>query len=301
MKSLRQNLPVSSLSFRQWAQELGLSDAQAPLSLQYTIQFAQTEQTYEVVVQTGTIEAAGTDDDVFITVFGKWAALPERELDNVEDNFERGKRDIFQLTGAHLGPLERVRIRREPSFWSNFTGPGWFLDRITIRKVSTDQVWAFPCHRWLSAERRDAPDCAIDLILFVNGSALPNPNIKHRCIELSTGSGITPQAQPASHVQLFNCHTDHLEVHIWVLDLTTGTHKEQGSLSPQYDHSGYCPAAGARPIDIELQNEHQYLIIAVDPANSFCGANDPSIEGCRRWMGSFIGDARANVVKLSIS
>ncbi len=46
---------------------------------------------YRVLVKTGDTRGAGTDSDVFITVFGPKGDTGEQELDAAGNNFERNK------------------------------------------------------------------------------------------------------------------------------------------------------------------------------------------------------------------
>lgn len=46
---------------------------------------------YKVTVFTADKRGAGTDANVYITLFGKEGDSAERKLDNSENNFERGK------------------------------------------------------------------------------------------------------------------------------------------------------------------------------------------------------------------
>jgi hypothetical protein len=114
--------------------------------------------TYRVTVVTGTVEGAGTDANVYITLFGGNGNSGERQLDNARDNFERGQTDVFALEMADLGDIRRVRIRHD----NENRYPGWFLDRITIHNEETDREWVFPCQRWLA---KDEDDGQIDRIL----------------------------------------------------------------------------------------------------------------------------------------
>jgi hypothetical protein len=88
--------------------------------------------TYRITVVTGTPEGAGTDADVYITLYGSNGNSGERELDNGDDNFENGNTDVF------------------------------ILDRIVVHNEATDQEWTFPCARWLA---RDEDDGQIDRLL----------------------------------------------------------------------------------------------------------------------------------------
>ena len=46
---------------------------------------------YKVTVITGDKRGAGTDADVFVTLFGDAGESGERRLDNSKNNFEKGK------------------------------------------------------------------------------------------------------------------------------------------------------------------------------------------------------------------
>lgn len=46
---------------------------------------------YKISVYTGDKKNAGTDADVFITLFGTLGSSKEWKLDNSKNNFERGK------------------------------------------------------------------------------------------------------------------------------------------------------------------------------------------------------------------
>jgi hypothetical protein len=49
---------------------------------------------YIATVETGAIQSAGTDANVYLTLFGERGESGERELDNDENNFEIGKTDV---------------------------------------------------------------------------------------------------------------------------------------------------------------------------------------------------------------
>jgi hypothetical protein len=126
------------------------SDAQALERLATT--------TYRIIVITGTADGAGTDANVYITLYGDNGSSGERQLDTERDNFERGQTDVFSPDMPDLGNLQRVRIRHDNSG----SRPGWFLDRIIILNETTQQEWTFPCNRWLAV---DEDDGQIDRIL----------------------------------------------------------------------------------------------------------------------------------------
>jgi hypothetical protein len=115
---------------------------------------------FKIEVTTGDVTYAGTNADVFITLFGDRANSNQIELDTPGyDNFERGRTDTFNIVlPQHLGNLTRIRIRHDDSG----LGSGWFLERIVITNVDTGKRWTFNAHRWLAT---DEADHAIDIFL----------------------------------------------------------------------------------------------------------------------------------------
>ncbi|MEV8435265.1 PLAT/LH2 domain-containing protein [Streptomyces sp. HUAS 31] len=111
---------------------------------------------YRVTTVTGSADYAGTDANVYITLYGQDPQgqpmnSGERLLDNSEDNFEKGKTDIFNLETSPLGDIQSVRVRQDES--GRYAG--WFLDRILIRDDTTGKEFAFPCGQWLAADVGD--------------------------------------------------------------------------------------------------------------------------------------------------
>ncbi len=118
---------------------------------------------FKIDVTTGDVNNAGTNANVFITLFGDSASSDEKQLDTPNhDDFERGKTDTFNiLTSRNLGNLTRIRIRHDNSGFYK----GWFLERIVITNVDTGRRWTFNAHRWLAT---DEGDHAIDVLLTPN-------------------------------------------------------------------------------------------------------------------------------------
>lgn len=121
--------------------------------------------TYRVVVHTGSMDYAGTNSNVYITIYGrkrdgKKVNSRERLLDNADDNFEKGQTDTFAIETRELGELYKIRIRHDDSGRNS----GWFLDRVLITNEDTGKEWLFPCGRWLA---RDEDDGQIGRVLSV--------------------------------------------------------------------------------------------------------------------------------------
>jgi hypothetical protein len=114
--------------------------------------------TYRLTVETGTAEFAGTDADVYVTLYGTEGNSGERLLDNALNNFENGMTDIFSIEMRELGDIKRVRIRHD----NTGIAPGWLLSKIVVHNEESDKEWTFPCDRWLA---HDEDDGEVDRVL----------------------------------------------------------------------------------------------------------------------------------------
>lgn len=86
---------------------------------------------YEIVVRTGDEKSAGTDSQVYITLYGqngKKTGKIHLKNSNNKDPFERNKTDIFLVNGEYIGELTKIRIEHDNSGF----GPGWFLDQVSL-------------------------------------------------------------------------------------------------------------------------------------------------------------------------
>uniref|UniRef100_A0A8C1TV52 Lipoxygenase homology domains 1a n=1 Tax=Cyprinus carpio TaxID=7962 RepID=A0A8C1TV52_CYPCA len=101
---------------------------------------------YEVTVITGDVQHAGTDTQIFMTVFGVYGTSEEMLLPKLEDRFERGQKDTFNLEIEDIAPLRKMRVRIDGSG----SRPDWFLDKIELHNLQTDEVALFMYEEWLS-------------------------------------------------------------------------------------------------------------------------------------------------------
>jgi hypothetical protein len=104
---------------------------------------------YRISVYTGDIANAGTDANVSITIHGSSRSVGPSDLENSENNFERGKVDHFTLNLSDVGRVQWINIAHDNSGEK----PGWFLSRVTIQ-VNGDYA-EFPCNRWLAKDEDD--------------------------------------------------------------------------------------------------------------------------------------------------
>ncbi|KAM9056314.1 lipoxygenase homology domain-containing protein 1 isoform 3-T3 [Megaptera novaeangliae] len=107
---------------------------------------------YEVIVTTGYEPGAGTDANVFVTIFGANGDTGKRELKQKMRNlFERGSTDRFFLETLELGELRKLRLEHDSSGYCS----GWLVEKVEVTNTSTGVATIFPCGRWLDKKRGD--------------------------------------------------------------------------------------------------------------------------------------------------
>lgn len=110
---------------------------------------------YRVLITTGDNFGAGTDANVYITLYGKSGTSREILLDNPNRNdFEKGATDTFELRPdkvGNLGALEQIRIRHDNSG----PLPGWYVVSVVIVDIATGHKYTFPLNRWLATDEGD--------------------------------------------------------------------------------------------------------------------------------------------------
>ncbi|XP_029443046.1 lipoxygenase homology domain-containing protein 1-like [Rhinatrema bivittatum] len=109
---------------------------------------------YLVKVYTGDMRGAGTDANVHIVLIGNEGSSEHiqltKSLEN-EDPFERGKVDTFRIMANSIGKLEQIEIGHDGKGF----GSGWFLEKVEITDLSTDETYNFSCNRWLAEDEND--------------------------------------------------------------------------------------------------------------------------------------------------
>ncbi|CAJ1070168.1 lipoxygenase homology domain-containing protein 1-like [Xyrichtys novacula] len=104
---------------------------------------------YEVTVVTGDVQNAGTDTQIFMSVFGANGSTEEMLLQKNEDRFERGQEDTFNMEIDDIAPLRKMRLRID----GTGSRPDWFLDKVIMRDLTTEEVSVFTYEEWLSKLR----------------------------------------------------------------------------------------------------------------------------------------------------
>lgn len=71
---------------------------------------------------------AGTNANVFITLFGKTGTTQKMHLkNNSKTLFNRGSSDLFKVRCNCVGPMKKIRIEHD----NTGIGPGWYLERVS--------------------------------------------------------------------------------------------------------------------------------------------------------------------------
>lgn len=110
---------------------------------------------YLITVVTGDKTGAGTDANVYITLYGEKGKSRELLLDNPQRNdFERNQTDTFTIPPsqvADLGAIRQVYLRHDGSG----VAPGWYVASVTVTNVATGEKYRFIFNRWLATDEED--------------------------------------------------------------------------------------------------------------------------------------------------
>uniref|UniRef100_A0A672LZQ6 PLAT domain-containing protein n=1 Tax=Sinocyclocheilus grahami TaxID=75366 RepID=A0A672LZQ6_SINGR len=143
------------------------------------VEDALETHTYKVSVRTGDMHGAGTDANVFLTIYGDLGDTGERKLSKSESNgnkFERGAVDKFSIEAVDLGQVYKIKIQHDNSL----AGADWYLDQVEVVDVETEEVYMFLCERWLSIKKEDK---CIERTFFVK--VMEISFIKTRAVDLT--------------------------------------------------------------------------------------------------------------------
>ncbi|GCC31638.1 hypothetical protein chiPu_0010098 [Chiloscyllium punctatum] len=106
---------------------------------------------YLVQVYTGDNFGDSTNANVYLVLFGDKAhsdkILLTQTLDH-KDPFRKGQIDTFKFKTDLLGSLYKLEIGHD----GGKPGSGWFLEKIGITNLITNENLVFPCNRWLTLD-----------------------------------------------------------------------------------------------------------------------------------------------------
>ncbi|XP_022779645.1 uncharacterized protein LOC111321123 [Stylophora pistillata] len=108
---------------------------------------------YLISIHTGVRQNAGTTSSVYIVLSGdEWESTPMALVDLDRRVFQRGQENNFVITlPRRLGNLSHIRIWHD-----NYgTNASWYLSRVSVEDLRTEDRWYFICERWLAVEEDD--------------------------------------------------------------------------------------------------------------------------------------------------
>lgn len=106
-------------------------------------------QKYTISVETGDVDCAGTDADVFIRLIGSKKNSSFVQLDNNDDNFENSDKDSFSIMLEDLGDVNRIEIKHS----NTGNKAGWFLEKVVVTQGG--DRYNFTAQQWLSDSNDD--------------------------------------------------------------------------------------------------------------------------------------------------
>ena len=107
---------------------------------------------YLVEVKTGDKFGAGTDANVYITIYGKASNSGKLALKSSGSNlFERNAMSAFELEITDLGVISKIRIEHDDSG----IGASWHLEAVYITNQTSCEKLTFLCNSWIDKKKGD--------------------------------------------------------------------------------------------------------------------------------------------------
>lgn len=113
---------------------------------------------YKITILTSNLKGAGTDANVFLTLYGEKSSSGRILIPSGPSTFDRGAKDSFTQTLHELGNIDKIRIGHDQSGFS----PQWHLAEVSVVNVSTAQEWLLLCGRWIR-EINASGECVCEL------------------------------------------------------------------------------------------------------------------------------------------
>nr|XP_025128908.1 lipoxygenase homology domain-containing protein 1-like [Bubalus bubalis] len=131
---------------------------------------ARDDDVYEVVTATGDVRGAGTDANVFITIFGENGLSPKLHLTSKSESaFEKANVDVFRVRTNNVGLIYKIRIEHD----NTGLNASWYLDRVIVTDMKRPHLrYYFNCNNWLSKVEGDRQWCR-DLLASFNPMDMP--------------------------------------------------------------------------------------------------------------------------------
>lgn len=129
--------------------------------IEQTVYFGRRSQytgAYYIEVKTSDVKKAGTDSNIYLTVFGtngnNSGEIDLGEMAEDGDNFERGDMDAMCIgyNVTALGDIKSLKIRKD----NDGSGPDWHLEYIIIKEIVADgetaKSYKFTWKNWIEDE-----------------------------------------------------------------------------------------------------------------------------------------------------
>jgi hypothetical protein len=156
---------------------------------------------YTVKVFTGSMKGAGTDANVRLMLFGELGYSGPWTLNNrFHDDFERGRIDSFTFEAVCLGSLHSIQIGHD----GRGLGADWFLDQVAISEPSSDDLFIFPCKRWLGG-KMGGGDATAEVLLTCVGQA---GNLTAYAVYVHTGDEIGAGTDANVKIRMYGTERD---------------------------------------------------------------------------------------------
>nr|AHK60922.1 allene oxide synthase/8R-lipoxygenase fusion protein a [Capnella imbricata] len=118
---------------------------------------------YNIEVETGDREHAGTDATITIRITGAKGRTDFLALDKwFHNDFEAGSKEQYHVEAFDVGDIQLIELHSDGGgYWSGDLD--WFVNKVVILSSSQDRVYSFPCFRWVIK----------DMVLFPGEAKLP--------------------------------------------------------------------------------------------------------------------------------
>lgn len=107
---------------------------------------------YRITIKTSNEEKSGTDSRVWISIMGTKNDLIDYRLDNDEDNFEKGKTDVFEVKAQDFGSIVDIQIHSDDTDENSW----WKLESVKIEKLDAQNrpygAMLFPANTWIGGK-----------------------------------------------------------------------------------------------------------------------------------------------------
>lgn len=106
---------------------------------------------FTLKIYTGAEHWAGTNSDIYISIFtkkdGEVVETDAKLIDNVNDNFEAGDIDFFTIEcQSSIDDICKIKLKNDGS-------DKWFVDKVVVADVITEKTWFFTAKQWVTNDK----------------------------------------------------------------------------------------------------------------------------------------------------